>query len=102
MLSIGLKRVAAAGGGSEFAGMSFTDPEVLLASFDLLAELTRGPLALRAGTARHRKETDSLENQTSGTGPGSPEKLPPGPWRSLGGYLDYSNWEERDRFLELA
>ncbi len=29
------------------------------------------------------------------------EKLPEGPWRSLGGYFDYSLWPERERFLEL-
>src|ERR1700722_15564995 len=28
-------------------------------------------------------------------------KLAPGPWRSLGGYLDYTCWPERERFLEL-
>ena len=28
-------------------------------------------------------------------------ELPPGPWRSLGGYLDYSIWADRERFLEL-
>ena len=28
-------------------------------------------------------------------------KLPAGPWRSLGGYFDYSDWSERERFLEL-
>ncbi len=28
-------------------------------------------------------------------------KLPPGPWRSLGGYMDYSGWADRERFLEL-
>jgi hypothetical protein len=28
-------------------------------------------------------------------------KLPPGPWRSLGGYLDYTDWPERERFAEL-
>jgi hypothetical protein len=27
--------------------------------------------------------------------------LPPGPFRSLGGYLDYSEWPARARFLEL-
>jgi hypothetical protein len=26
---------------------------------------------------------------------------PPGPYRSLGKYLDYSNWPDRERFLEL-
>ena len=34
-------------------------------------------------------------------GPKSLPKVPPGPWRSLGGYLDYSSWKDRDRFLEL-
>ena len=29
------------------------------------------------------------------------EKVPEGPWRSLGGYFDYSLWPERERFLEL-
>lgn len=29
------------------------------------------------------------------------QKLEAGPWRSLGGYFDYSLWPERDRFLEL-
>ena len=28
-------------------------------------------------------------------------ELPPGPWRSLGGYLDYADWPERERFAEL-
>ena len=27
--------------------------------------------------------------------------LPPGPYRSLGGCLDYSAWPERERFMEL-
>jgi hypothetical protein len=28
-------------------------------------------------------------------------QLPPGPYRSLGGCLDYSGWSERERFIEL-
>lgn len=28
-------------------------------------------------------------------------KLPPSPWRSLGGYFDYSQWSDRERFMEL-
>jgi hypothetical protein len=28
-------------------------------------------------------------------------KFPGGAWQSLGGYLDYSNWSARDRFMEL-
>lgn len=27
--------------------------------------------------------------------------LPPGPYRSLGRVLDYTYWDDRDRFLEL-
>ena len=26
---------------------------------------------------------------------------PPGPWRSLGRYLDYTHWSDRERFREL-
>jgi hypothetical protein len=28
-------------------------------------------------------------------------KLAPAPWRSLGGYLDYTDWPEQERFMEL-
>jgi len=29
------------------------------------------------------------------------QKVAEGPWRSLGGYFDYSDWPDRDRFMEL-
>lgn len=29
------------------------------------------------------------------------EKVAEGPWRSLGGYFDYSLWPDRERFMEL-
>lgn len=29
------------------------------------------------------------------------KQLPPGPWRSLGRYLDYTHWADRERFREL-
>jgi hypothetical protein len=29
------------------------------------------------------------------------QRVPESPWRSLGGFLDYSNWHDRERFLEL-
>jgi hypothetical protein len=29
------------------------------------------------------------------------QKLPPSPWRSLGQYLDYSDWKDRERFAQL-
>jgi hypothetical protein len=28
-------------------------------------------------------------------------RQPPGPWRSLGQHLDYTDWPERDRFVYL-
>jgi hypothetical protein len=28
-------------------------------------------------------------------------RQPPGPWRSLGQHLDYTDWPERDRFVQL-
>jgi hypothetical protein len=33
--------------------------------------------------------------------PASLRKIEAGPFRSLGGYFDYSGWDARDRFLEL-
>jgi len=29
------------------------------------------------------------------------QRLPPSPYRSLGGYLNYAGWSERERFMEL-
>ena len=29
------------------------------------------------------------------------QKLPCSPWRSLGQYLDYSDWKDRERFAQL-
>ena len=29
------------------------------------------------------------------------EKVQAGPWRSLGGYFDYTHWADRERFMEL-
>lgn len=43
------------------------------------------------------KETDTNPSDTS-----QPlQKVAEGPWRSLGGCLDYTNWKDRERFLEL-
>ena len=58
------------------------------------------------------KLTDDQERGTRlahdpGTGNSSREIKPPlkkvaeGPWRSLGGYFDYTDWPDRDRFMEL-
>jgi hypothetical protein len=29
------------------------------------------------------------------------QKVAQGPWRSLGGYFDYTDWQDRERFMEL-
>jgi hypothetical protein len=31
-----------------------------------------------------------------------PNRLPPSPSRSRGGYLDYAEWPDRERFIELG
>jgi len=42
------------------------------------------------------------EHEESGPTVTAPlRKLPPGPWRSMGGYLDYTHWSERERFADL-
>jgi hypothetical protein len=54
---------------------------------------------------KHERETPA--GQDTGVGMPSRElklplqKLAAGPWRSLGGYFDYSHWPDRERFLEL-
>ena len=78
------------------------------------------------GAAGSVPETVPAETALSGAGPvqsslarldqASPERLadagqnqtfkplqlvPPGPWRSLGGYLDYRDWPDRERFHDL-
>lgn len=61
-----------------------------------------GPARLRAqvDAARHETQADAVIPETEDA-PSPLQMLPPGPARSLGGYLDYSGWPERERFLEL-
>src|SRR5579872_6841280 len=42
-----------------------------------------------------------LEEKPEAVETRSLKHVPPGPWRSLGRCLDYTNWPDRDRFLEL-
>jgi hypothetical protein len=39
--------------------------------------------------------------QSVETGESRLQKLPPTQFRSLGGYLDYDDWKDRERFMEL-
>jgi hypothetical protein len=47
----------------------------------------------------NREENAGLELVPEAAGPLC--RVEPGPWRSLGGYFDYSGWADRERFLEL-
>jgi hypothetical protein len=53
----------------------------------------------RSGRDQAKRETTSDDSTREMRAP--LQKLEAGPWRSLGGYFDYSLWPERDRFLEL-
>ena len=44
---------------------------------------------------------ENTASTTSNERVGPLQKVAPGPWRSLGGYFDYAQWADRDRFLEL-
>ena len=55
--------------------------------------------------ADQEREVPAVRTAVSDSGPRESkpplEKLAAGPWRSLGGYFDYSHWADRERFLEL-
>jgi len=53
------------------------------------------------GDADRESVADEKGNDTFVDSCDLPEKVAPGPWRSLGGYLDYTTWPDRKRFLEL-
>jgi hypothetical protein len=44
---------------------------------------------------------DAVEPIAPSESNGPLQKLAAGPWRSLGGYFDYSAWTDRERFREL-
>ena len=65
------------------------------AAISLLRELAREQEILDRPPHENRTCQRPWENS-------SPlQKVPPGEWRSLGGYFDYSHWVDRERFLEL-
>jgi hypothetical protein len=52
----------------------------------------------------YQSETESVEPDGSALDPDCVSRLrkqPPGPYRSLGGYLDYAEWPDRERFMGL-
>ena len=56
---------------------------------------------------REVRERSARVVNDAANGAAAPEIKPPlpklaaGPWRSLGGYFDYTHWADRERFLEL-
>ena len=62
-------------------------------------------LSAYAPELKNEKSLNSIARDKTTDGPreirGPLAKAAPGPWRSLGGFLDYSRWEDRERFLEL-
>ena len=63
----------------------------------------RKPRAVRDFGHRHVFSQKSVTDESARELRPSPplQKVEAGPWRSLGGYFDYSLWPDRDRFLEL-
>lgn len=71
--------------------MQTCSPDSLMALLSALQEIPE----------RKASNKDASENLDEGQITTPLEKLPPGPWCSLGGYFDYSEWPDRQRFLEL-
>ena len=61
----------------------------------------RWAAAVLDSECQHLQALPDTQTTCSAERPESLPKVPPSPWRSLGGYLDYSSWKDRDRFLEL-
>ncbi len=58
--------------------------------------------SLRPMHARELMPAEQPEHEEGPSAIAPPlEKLPPSRWRSLGGYLNYAEWPERERFAEL-
>jgi hypothetical protein len=48
-----------------------------------------------------RLDLEGVPLETDGAALPRRHRLPPSPSRSLGGYLDYAGWPDRERFMEL-
>ena len=55
----------------------------------------------RLAEQHERAERLARERETAYTAKPPLEKVPEGPFRSLGGYFDYTHWADRERFMEL-
>lgn len=72
--------------------------ETWIATLTRLAEEHERRARVAENLASH-----SPSNTRSEAGETKPplQKVADGPWRSLGGYFDYSLWPDRERFMEL-
>jgi hypothetical protein len=75
---------AEVGGGKSEKWLAFVDENTELDSFEEIS----------AAVIKH--ETENLSELSAPL-----PMLTAGPWRSLGGCLDYTRWADRDRFREL-
>ena len=65
------------------------------AAISLLQELARE----QEFENRRHQEVRTIQRPWENSSP--MRKLPPSEWRSLGGYFDYCQWADRERFMEL-
>jgi hypothetical protein len=66
------------------------------------ADIFEAWVAALAKYADEPVRTPRIQNEPTVSEPKPPlEKVAAGPYRSLGGYFDYSLWPDRERFLEL-
>ena len=83
-------------------------PEGLFSNNHLAKEETSNGNPWLALLSQFTRENDDFESRSrrlrsqEATKPNwNVQKVAPGPWRSLGGVFDYSDWPDRERFLEL-
>jgi hypothetical protein len=74
-------------------------PEFDSASADLAISLLRELARAQEFEEPRTQEARAYQRPNEYTCP--LEKVPPGEWRSLGGYFDYTHWADRERFMEL-
>jgi len=67
----------------------------------LAAEQERRERPARTLAAREVSPREQTGEVVAHENRGPLQPVAAGPWRSLGGYFDYSHWAERERFLEL-
>jgi len=77
---------------------------------ELESWIARADMANKKMTAQEAYQSETVSDESiepdcpvldADCGVSQLRKQPPGPYRSLGGYLDYAEWPERERFMGL-